>query len=99
MCVDRYANIEFFFKNRACLVPRPHYSARPKRFGARGPIENVKMFPDRSPRIRHRNELTERDWENAVQGLGKNRARSIETVEDKWILTCTYSTRKIASQH
>ena len=29
------------------------------------------MFPDRSPRIRHRNELTERDWENAVQGLGK----------------------------
>ena len=29
------------------------------------------MFPARSPRIRHRNELTERDWENAVQGLGK----------------------------
>ena len=29
------------------------------------------MFPDRSPRIRHRNELTERDWENAVQGPGK----------------------------
>ena len=28
------------------------------------------MFPDRSPRIRHRNELTERDWENAVRGLG-----------------------------
>ena len=23
-----------------CLVPRPHYSARPKRFGSRGPIEN-----------------------------------------------------------
>ena len=52
-----------------CLVPRPHYSARPKRFGSRGPIENV--IPDRSPRIRHRNELTERDWENAVQELGK----------------------------
>ena len=31
------------------------------------------MFPDRSPRIRHRNELTERDWENAVQGLGKSK--------------------------
>ena len=30
------------------------------------------MFPARSPRIRHRNELTERDWENAVQGLGKS---------------------------
>ena len=25
-----------------CLVPRPHYSARPKRFGSRGPIENVR---------------------------------------------------------
>ena len=29
------------------------------------------MFPARLPRIRHRSELTERDWENAVQGLGK----------------------------
>ena len=28
-------------------------------------------FPACSPRIRHRNELTEMDWENAVQGLGK----------------------------
>ena len=58
---------------KICLVPRPHYSARPKRFGVtwsdRKCEENV--FPDRSPRIRHRNELTERDWENAVQGLGK----------------------------
>ena len=25
-----------------CLVPRPHYSARPKRFGSRGPSENVR---------------------------------------------------------
>ena len=30
----------------------------------------VKAFPARSPRIRHRSELTERDWENALQGLG-----------------------------
>ena len=51
------------------LVPRPHFSSRSKRFGSRGPCENV--FPARWPRIRHRNELTERDWENAVQGLGK----------------------------
>ena len=43
-----------------------------KRFGSRGPSENVKMFPARSPRIRHRSELTERDWENAVQELGKD---------------------------
>ena len=29
-----------------------------------------RRFPNRSPRIRHRNEVTERDWENAVQGPG-----------------------------
>ena len=29
------------------------------------------MFPVRSPRIRARIELTERDWENAVEGIGK----------------------------
>ena len=32
-------------------------------------------FPARSPRMRHRNELTESDWENAVQGLGKAETR------------------------
>ena len=52
-----------------CLVPRPHFSSRPKRFGSCGPCENV--FPARSPRISHRSELTDRDWENAEQGLGK----------------------------
>ena len=25
-----------------CLVPRPHYSTQPKRFGSRGPSENVR---------------------------------------------------------
>ena len=29
------------------------------------------MFPVRSPRIRPRVELTERDWENAVEGIGR----------------------------
>ena len=29
------------------------------------------MFPVRSPRIRPRTELTERVWENAVGGIGK----------------------------
>ena len=29
------------------------------------------MFPVRSPRIRPRLELTESDWENAVEGIGK----------------------------
>ena len=55
---------------RCCLVPRPQFFARPKRFGSRGPSENV-------PQIRHRSELTKRDWENAVQvfvqGLGRAR--------------------------
>ena len=52
---------------RSCLVPRPHYSARPKRFESRGPRKNV--FRACSTRIRHQSELTERAWENAVQGL------------------------------
>ena len=29
------------------------------------------MFPVRSSRIRPRIELTERDWENALEGIGK----------------------------
>ena len=55
-----------------CLVPRPHFSSWPKHFGSCGPSENVSR---RSPQIRHRNELTERNWENTVQGLGKGRFR------------------------
>ena len=56
-------------RGSCCLVPRPEHSARPKRFGSRGPSED--LFPTRSPRIRHLSELTERDWERAVQRLGK----------------------------
>ena len=56
-------------RGNCCLVPRPEYSARPKRFGSRGPSED--LFLTRSPRIRHLSELTERDWERAVQRLGK----------------------------
>ena len=40
------------------------------RFGSRAASEDV-MFPVRSPRIRPRVKLTERDWENAVEGIGK----------------------------
>ena len=36
-----------------CLVPRSHYSARPKRFGL--------------VQANHQSELTERDWESAVR--------------------------------
>ena len=46
-----------------CLVPRPRFSSWPS---VSGHVVYAKM-----PRIRQRNELTERDWENAVQGLGK----------------------------
>ena len=62
---------EFDTLVNVCLVPRSHFSTRPKRCGPRGPCKNVRAFPARSPRIRHRNKFTERDWENAVQGLGK----------------------------
>ena len=59
------------------LAPWPHYYARLKRFGSRGPSEDVSFppgreFPFRSPRIRHWRELSERDWENAVQGRGNS---------------------------
>ena len=65
------------------LVPRPHFSSRPKRFGSRGPCENVRAFPARSPRIRHRNELTERDWENAVQGQGNKETSPAKVETDR----------------
>ena len=41
------------------------------RFRSRGLSEEARPFSARSPRIRHRSELTEKAWENAVQGLGK----------------------------
>ena len=53
-----------------CLVPRPHYSARPMRFGSCGPREFL------TSRIRHRYALTQKAWEDAVQGLGKVSFRS-----------------------
>ena len=47
-----------------CLVPRPHYSARPVRSG-----HVVRARPG----IRHRNALTERAWEDSTVELEKNR--------------------------
>ena len=67
--------LKLSFYDWCCLVPRPHFSSRPKRFGSRGPCENV--LSARSPRIRDQNELTARDWENAVQGLGNDWCISI----------------------
>ena len=47
----------------SCLVPRPHFSSRPKRFGSRGPCENVSrpFASDKSPKRIDR------------EGLGKRR--------------------------
>ena len=42
-----------------------------KAFRVTWSMRKCEAFPVPSPRIRHRNELTERDWENAIQGLGK----------------------------
>ena len=48
---------------KRCLVPRPHFSSRPKRFGSRGPCENVSrpFASDTSPKRIDR------------EGLGKRR--------------------------
>ena len=43
---------------------RPHYSARLRHSGSRGPSE---FF---FPQVCHRNALTKIAWEDAVQGLG-----------------------------
>ena len=42
-CQCLRAGLPFFVQSlaRGCLVPRPHFSSRPKRFGSRGPCENV----------------------------------------------------------
>ena len=48
-------------------------------------VQSKFFFPALSPRIRQRSELTERDWENAVRGLGKSKlwytARSHHSTE------------------
>ena len=38
-------NLEVSQEKCICLVPRPHFSARPKRFGSRGPSEVVSFPP------------------------------------------------------
>ena len=55
----------------SCLVPRPYHSTRPMRFGSRIPSEFLRASPSCSSRIRHRNALTEKAWEDAPQRLGK----------------------------
>ena len=53
-----------------CLVPRPHYSFSANSFRVTSSERQVRPFLARTPRIRLRSEVTEKAWENAVQGLG-----------------------------
>ena len=60
--------------------------------------------PGHSSQLRHRNELTEKAWEDAVQGIGKERDRSmkvatmirifgtdfIEVIIASFVSFCTY---------
>ena len=52
-----------------CLVPRPHFSSRPKHFWSRGPCENVSrpFASDTSPK-----RIDQEGLGNAVQGLGND---------------------------
>ena len=64
--VSKNTKIKLFFEeyhgvNCSLSSPRPHYSARPKRPG----------HVAQASWIRRRSELTEKAWENSVQGLGK----------------------------
>ena len=61
---------KYVLTDQYCLVPRPYYCARPVCFESRGPGE---FLFGRSSRIRHRNVLTDKTWEDAVQGLGNDR--------------------------
>jgi len=56
---------KYVLADQCYLVARPYYSARPVCFRSRGPSE---FSFGRSSRIRHRNILTEKAWEDAVQG-------------------------------
>ena len=51
----------------SCLVPRPHYSARPKRFGSHGPSENVRPS-QKSSKVRQLNRDGKQDQCFAFQG-------------------------------
>ena len=65
-CGETYMEIPFSAPPavwpRICLVPRPHFSSRPKRFGSRGPCENVSrpFASDTSPKRIDQEELGKR---------------------------------------
>ena len=63
-----------------CLVPRPHYSARPLRSGSRGLSEFLSLPEPLGYNVRHRNAMAEKAWEDAaqaVQGQGKHHSYQI----------------------
>ena len=52
-----------FYLQQYCVVPRPHFSSRPKRFGSRGPCENVRPRQE-SSKVRQK-------WDNSVAMVNK----------------------------
>ena len=60
--------------------PRPHYSARPTRFGSRGPSENV---PVRLGYVTEVNWPRGETWENAVQARGKRNPKKKQAFRAK----------------
>ena len=79
----------FFCHSRSCLVPRPHYSARPKRFWSRGPSQNVghahSVFSRRLPPVRLRS-VTEVNW---PRGTGKTPCRKLRMQTMHRVINCS----------
>ena len=59
----------------------------PRGISDSGHVVQAKLFPARSPRIRHRSELTERKWKNTAQGQDKLET----TLSDSEKLLCTFN--------
>ena len=78
-----------FFHSRSCLVPRPHYSARPKRFGSRGPSQNMRhahsVFSRRLPPV-PLGSVTEVNW---PRGTGKTPYRKLRMKTMHWVINCS----------
>ena len=74
----KYAQVSFLKTRISCSLL--HRQNLEKRTHAHSVF--VWAFPDRSPRIHHRSELTERDWENPVQALRQRESNSVVLVAD-----------------
>ena len=78
-----YCSVAFMWRLVLYLVPRPHCSARPMRYGSRGASEFLLAAPCRSSWIRHRNVWTEKAWKDALQGLGGSDLRMLSSHNER----------------